>query len=66
MQALPPLVVLPLHRVAGLSATLGLLFGEAEQVRCGQRLLADRLFEVLLLQLLRWMLEQADAPLPWA
>ncbi|MCF8206296.1 MAG: AraC family transcriptional regulator [Methylotenera sp.] len=64
VQALPPLVVLPLDRVAGLSATLSLLFGEAEQVRCGQRLLADRLFEVLLLQLLRWMLEQADAPLP--
>jgi len=64
VQALPPLVVLPLDRVAGLSATLSLLFGEAEQLRCGQRLLADRLFEVLLLQLLRWMLEQADAPLP--
>uniref|UniRef100_UPI0034D6EDFC cupin domain-containing protein n=2 Tax=Pseudomonadota TaxID=1224 RepID=UPI0034D6EDFC len=37
---------------------------EAERVRCGQRLLADRLFEVLLLQLLRWMLDQRDAALP--
>ncbi len=64
VQALPPLVVLPLEQVEGIAATLGLLFGEAERVRCGQRLLADRLFEVLLLQLLRWMLDQQDAALP--
>lgn len=64
VQALPPLVVLPLAQVEGIAATLTLLFGEAERVRCGQRLLADRLFEVLLLQLLRWMLDQRDATLP--
>jgi AraC-like DNA-binding protein len=64
VQALPPLVLLPLSRVPPVAATLGLLFGEAEQVRCGQRLLAERLFEVLLLQLLRWMLDQPDSPLP--
>jgi AraC-like DNA-binding protein len=64
VQALPPLVVLPLAGVDDIGATLGLLFGEAERVRCGQRLLADRLFEVLLLQLLRWMLDQRDAALP--
>jgi AraC-like DNA-binding protein len=64
VQALPPLVVLPLAQVTGIGETLTLLFGEAERVRCGQRLLADRLFEVLLLQLLRWMLDQRDAPLP--
>lgn len=64
VRALPPLVVLPLARVVGLNETLTLLFGEAERVRCGQRLLADRLFEVLLLQLLRWMLDQRDNPLP--
>ncbi|HEY0954034.1 MAG TPA: AraC family transcriptional regulator [Roseateles sp.] len=64
VQALPPLVVLPLAQVAGINETLALLFGEAERVRCGQRLLADRLFEVLLLQLLRWMLDQRDVPLP--
>lgn len=64
VQALPPLIVLPLAQVEGIAATLVLLFGEAERVRCGQRLLAGRLFEVLLLQLLRWMLDQRDAPLP--
>jgi AraC-like DNA-binding protein len=56
-RALPPVVVLPLAEVDGLEPTLSLLFAETERVRCGQRLLADRLFEVLLLQLLRWLLD---------
>lgn len=56
-RSLPALVVLPLARVNGLEHTLALLFAETEKVRCGQRLLADRLFEVLLLQLLRWLLD---------
>jgi len=41
----------------GLDAALSLLFAETDRVRCGQRLLADRLFEVVLLQLLRWLLD---------
>ncbi len=57
VRALPPLVVVPLARVEGLDAALALLFGEAERASCGQRLLADRLFEVVLVQLLRWMLD---------
>lgn len=60
VRALPPLVVAPLARVEGLEAALALLFGEAERARCGQRLLADRLFEVVLVQLLRWMLDHPD------
>jgi AraC-like DNA-binding protein len=56
-RALPPVVVLPLAQVPGLAHTLDLLFAETEQVRCGHRLLADRLCEVLLLQLLRWLLD---------
>jgi AraC-like DNA-binding protein len=56
-RALPPLVALPLAQVPGLHAALELLFAETDQVRCGQRLLADRLFEVVLLQLLRWLLD---------
>lgn len=58
--ALPALVVLPLREVEGLDHTLALLFAETERLRCGQRLLADRLFEVLLLQLLRWLLDHPD------
>lgn len=64
-RALPPVLVLPLRQVQGLEQTLELLFAESARVRCGQRLLADRLFDVLILQLLRWLLdhpEQAELP----
>ncbi len=64
-RALPALVVLPLHAVPGLEQSLALLFAETDQVRCGHRLLADRLFEVVLLQLLRWLIDhpqQAELP----
>lgn len=61
VRALPPLIVLPLSQVQGLSLSLPLLFSETEQLRCGQRLLADRLFEVVLIQLLRWLI---DHPAP--
>ncbi|KRC78579.1 AraC family transcriptional regulator [Achromobacter sp. Root83] len=60
VRALPPLIALPLARVDGLEQALALLFAETEQVRCGQRLLADRLFEVVLIQLLRWLIDHAD------
>lgn len=56
-RALPPLIALPLARVPGLDLALELLFSETDRVRCGQRLLADRLFEVVVLQLLRWLLD---------
>ena len=56
-RALPPLIALPLMRVPGLHSALELLFAETDRVRCGQRLLADRLFEVVVLQLLRWLLD---------
>ena len=56
-RALPSLVVLPLARVSGLELSLELLFAEADQARCGQRLLADRIFEVVVIQLLRWLLD---------
>src|SRR3546814_11423683 len=45
-RALPPLIALPLARVSGLDLALELLFAETDRVRCGQRLLADRLFEI--------------------
>lgn len=58
--ALAPYVALPLNKVPGLAATLDLLFAETDQVRCGHRLLADRLFEVVVIQLLRWLLDQPE------
>jgi AraC-like DNA-binding protein len=59
-RALPPVIVLPLARVPGLAGALDLLFQEADQVRCGHRLLIDRLFQVVLLQLLRWLLDHGE------
>jgi len=60
LQALPPLVVLPLSQVDGLGHSLALLFAETDRMRCGARLLADRLFEVVLIQLLRWLLDHPE------
>ena len=60
VRAFPPLIVLPMHQVEGISESLALLFAEASRVQCGHRLLADRLFEVVLLQLLRWLLDHPE------
>jgi|ThiBio_inoc_plan_1041526.scaffolds.fasta_scaffold01527_14 AraC-like DNA-binding protein len=56
-RALPSLIALPLARVSGLDLALELLFAETDRVRCGQRLLADRIFEVVVIQLMRWLLD---------
>lgn len=56
-RALPSLIALPLARVSGLDLALELLFSETDRVHCGQRLLADRIFEVVVIQLLRWLLD---------
>ena len=56
-RALPALIALPLARVSGLDLALELLFSETDRVRCGQRLLVDRIFEVVVIQLLRWLLD---------
>lgn len=61
-RALPPVIALPLAQVRGLDAALQLLFAEIDNVRCGQYLLANRLFEVVLLQLLRWLLDHPQQP----
>jgi AraC-like DNA-binding protein len=57
VQSLPPLVCVPLARVDGLQPALDLLFAETDRVRCGSAVLADRLFEVVVIQLLRWVLD---------
>ncbi len=59
--ALPPLILLPLDAVQGLKPALDLLFAETDRLRCGSRLLADRLFEVVLIQLLRWVIDHPKA-----
>lgn len=59
--ALPPLVLVPLDAEPGLAPALDLLFAETDRTRCGSRLLADRLFEVVLIQLLRWVIDHPQA-----
>jgi len=60
VQSLPDLIALPLGKIDGLEATLDLLFAESDQVRCGSRLLVNRLFEVVLIQVLRWILDHPE------
>lgn len=65
VRTLPAVVVLPLAAVDALGPVLDLLFAEIDRVRCGQRVLADRLFEIVLIQLYRWLLDHsADLDLP--
>lgn len=60
VRTLPAVVVLPLDAVPSLGPALDLLFGEIDDVRCGRRVVADRLFEVVLIQLFRWILDHPD------
>ena len=60
VQALPAMLRVPLSAIDGLQPALDLLFCEADRVRCGSRLLADRLFEVVLIQLLRWIIDHPE------
>lgn len=59
-RALPPLIMLPLATLPELAPALDLLFSELDRARCGQRLLVGRIFEVILIQLLRWLLDHPD------
>lgn len=61
VQSLPPVMVVPLADIGELDGTLQLLFGEADRQRCGSRLLTNRLFEVALIQVLRWVVDHPDA-----
>lgn len=60
VRALPPTLVVDTSQLVGLSATLELLREEVQHVRCGQPLVAARLLEVLVLQVLRWALGHPD------
>ena len=55
VNALPSFLLIPLQAVEG--SALDLLFAETDSARCGSRLLADRLFEVVLIQVLRWIID---------
>ncbi|MDC7701699.1 AraC family transcriptional regulator [Vogesella indigofera] len=55
--ALPDVICLPLESIDGSKQILELLFEEAFSNNCGRYALVDRLFEVVLVQLLRYLME---------
>jgi AraC-like DNA-binding protein len=58
--ALPPFVCLPLSQLQGSDSVLGLLFAEAVAHNCGRQAMLDRLFEVVLIQVLRVLMESGQ------
>ncbi|NYZ62375.1 AraC family transcriptional regulator [Luteimonas deserti] len=58
--ALPEVVCLPLDEIAGAGPVLGLLFEEAFDQRCGRLALIERLFEVMMIQVLRQLMERGE------
>ncbi|WP_230969586.1 AraC family transcriptional regulator [Nitrogeniibacter aestuarii] len=57
VNALPRVVCVPLSQIDGAAPVLSLLFDEAFGDNCGRRALVDRLFEALMIQLLRHLME---------
>jgi AraC-like DNA-binding protein len=60
MAALPPFVCVPLERLAGAETVLGVLFDEAFGQRCGRMAVVERLFEVVMVQVLRHLMESGE------
>ena len=56
-QALPELVIVPLAKLSSATAVLDVLFEEAFAQRCGRQVLVDRLFEAVLVLVLRHLLD---------
>lgn len=60
LRALPRVLVVDTSVTPSIAPTIALLEAEVEHVRCGQPLIASRLLEVVLLQLLRWVFDHPD------
>ena len=58
--SLPNVVCLPLDSIAGVAQVLDLLFDEAFTQRCGRVAVVNRLFEVVMIQILRQLMENND------
>lgn len=58
--ALPDLVCLPLEVITDAQPVLTLLFEEAFEQRCGRVALVERLFEVVMIQVLRQLMESGE------
>lgn len=60
VSALPPYLCLPLDQLRGTGPLLELLFEEAFEQRCGRREMLGRLFELVLIQILRHQMESEE------
>lgn len=58
--ALPDFICLPLAGLYGGNAALELLFEEAFEQRCGRAAMVNRLFEVVMIQVLRQLMEGGE------
>lgn len=58
--ALPSVICLPLEGIVGAEPVLKLLFEEAFEQRCGRIALVERLFEVVMIQILRQLMQSGD------
>lgn len=58
--ALPDVVCVPLDEIWGAEPVLSLLFEEAFEQRCGRVALVERLFEVVMIQVLRQLMESGE------
>ena len=58
--ALPAFVCMPLAALEGPEPVLALLFEEAFERRCGRQAMINRLFEVVMIQLLRQLMERGE------
>jgi len=58
--ALPDVICVPLAEIDGIDQVLALLFGEAFGNNCGRHAVVDRLFEVVLIQVLRHLMESGQ------
>lgn len=57
MQSLPAFLILPLTELDDAEVLLDILFREAFNQRCGRQVIVDRLFEVVLINILRWLID---------
>jgi AraC-like DNA-binding protein len=55
-RALPSIVALPLVEIPSITQSTALLFGEASEPQCGRKAIVDRLFEVVIIQLIRHLM----------
>jgi len=58
VRALPRVLRLPLALIEPVSASIDMLFAEATGAHCGWAAAVDRLFEVVLIQLLRYLMDE--------